>query len=315
MFPITDIPCNLPGCLTSSSVMALCNLLLLVCGLWMDRMKTQVISRDSDVNINFTRSNKKLWKRFWLVSCLLATIYSYFLLIYYMLPFTSRQDGFDVLIGASITLSLLMLVFLSWFLRKKVKLNQLYEGKRDFSLSDEDRGWIGGIIYYNPQNHHILVSHPMGSNAAFNLATPVGKGFTILGLLCALLGFGVCIWLMLDEFTPIKLSLQKETLVAEHIETEFTIPLKDIASLTIIEELPRIRKVNGTGLPNLSAGTFRNSAEGKVKVLLNPKLELFLRVETEDTIYYFSGYSDEVTQEVYENLTQVLPINTAVQLP
>lgn len=288
-------------------VMALCGVLLLLCGLWTDRTKTQVINRDSDVNINFTRANKRLWKVFWLANCWFSTVYSYFLLIYFALSPASGQDSLGVLAGAGITLSLLLLAFLLWFLRKKVKLDRLYADRRDFSPSQENRGWVGGIIYYNPQDRHILVPQKMGGGSTFNLATPAGKGFTVFGALCLLLGFGVCVWLMLDEFTPIKLSLQGETLEAEHTGTEFEVPLGDIVSLTLLDELPRMRKANGSGLPNLNSGTFRTGAEGKVKVLLNPKLERFLRVETEDTVYYFSSDSDETTREIYESLMRALP--------
>ena len=292
---------------TLFTVMAFCTLLLLVCGLWMDQTKTQVISHNSDMNINFTRTNKKLWKQFWLASCWLATIYSYFLFIYFMLPSTSRQDSSIVLIISSITLSLLMLAVLLWFLLRKRKLDRLYTNKQDFSLSDEDRGWIGGVVYYNPHDNHILVPQKMSCGSTFNLATPVGKGYSIFGALCLLLGFGVCVWLMLDEFTPIQLSLQGDALVAEHTGTEFTVPLEDMVSMTLLEELPKTKKVSGTGMPNLSAGTFRNSVDGRVKVLLNPKLELFLRVETQDTVYYFTGSNDEVTQNIYDRLTQAMP--------
>lgn len=154
-------------------VTALCTLLLLVCGLWMDRMKIQVISRGSDVNINFTRTNKRLWKHFWLVNCWFTTIYSYFLLIYFMLPSTARQNGSDALIYASISLSLLMLAFLFRFLYKKIKLDRIYADKEDFSLCQEDRGWIGGIIYYNPQNNHILVPQKMSGGSTFKLLLPL----------------------------------------------------------------------------------------------------------------------------------------------
>lgn len=151
------------------------SLLLVACAVWMDRMKTQVISRDSDVNVNFARANKKLWKRFWLMGCWLMTAYTLFLLVYFILPDTSGLAEFYMMIGGCILVSLTMLAMAIYFLSKKEKIDRIYEEKQDSSFVQDERGWIGGIVYYNPMDHHTLVPKKMGTGATFNLATPMGK--------------------------------------------------------------------------------------------------------------------------------------------
>ena len=284
-------------------VFALSNLLLMVCALWMDRMKTRVISQDSDVNVNYARANKKLWKRFWLMSCWLMTAYTLLLLVYFMLSDASGKVGFSLMIGGCILVCLVMLAMVIRLLAKKEKIEQLYESKQDFNKAQDEKGWIGGIIYYNPNDRHTLVPKKIGTGAAFNLAAPVGKGFTVFGMLCLLLVPILCVRLMVDEFTPLNLYVQEETLVAVHTDTEYSVPLEDIVTVTLLEELPKSRKVHGTNMDRLETGTFRNSVDGRVEECLNPKQNLFLRVETEDTVYYFSSYSEEATREVYELLT------------
>ena len=284
-------------------VFAMSNLLLVVCALWMDRMKTRVISQDSDVNVNYARANKKLWKRFWLISCWLMTAYTLLLLVYFMLPDASGKVGFSPMIGGCILVCLVMLAMVIRLLVKKEKIEQLYESKQDFNMAQDEKGWIGGIIYYNPSDRHTLVPKKIDSGTAFNLAAPVGKGFTVFGMLCLLLVPILCVRLMVDEFTPLNLYVQEETLVAVHTDTEYSVPLEDIVAVTLLEELPKSRKVHGTNMDRLETGTFRNSVDGRVEECLNPKQNLFLRVETEDTVYYFSSYSEEATREVYELLT------------
>lgn len=122
-------------------------------------------------------------------------------------------------------------------------------------------------------------------------------------MLCLLIVPVLSIRLMVDEFTPLNLYVQGDALVAEHTDTEYTIPLEDVVGVTLLGELPKGRKVHGTNMDTLEIGTFRNSADGRVEECLNPKQNLFLRVETEDTIYYLSSYSEDATREVYERIS------------
>lgn len=49
-------------------IFLLCNLTFYACAIWMDRMKTQVISSNSDVNVNYAGATKNLWKKFWVLN-------------------------------------------------------------------------------------------------------------------------------------------------------------------------------------------------------------------------------------------------------
>lgn len=281
---------------------SLSTLLLVGCALWMDRMKTQVISRDSDINVNFARANKKLWKGFWLINCWVMTAYTALMLIYLLSPNPSDQVSFYLILGGSIGLCIFMIFLITRLAAKVTKLNRLYEEKADFVPEQDEKGWIGGIFYYNPQDHHTMVAKRAGIGTTCNMATPFGKGIAIFTALCLLVIPLSSIWLMLEEFTPPKLTLQDDALMASHINAEYTVPLEDIESLTLLTELPRGTRVMGTSMSTLAKGTFRNSADGRVQECLNPMLEYFLRVETADTIYYLSSYDDNATLEIYESL-------------
>lgn len=283
-------------------VFSLSTLLLVGCALWMDRMKTQVISLDSDVNVNFARANKKLWKGFWLANCWAMTAYTALMLIYLLSPNPSDQVSFYLILGGSIGLCILMIFLITRLAAKVTRLNRLYEEKANFVPEQDDKGWIGGIFYYNPQDHHTMVAKRTGIGTTCNMATPFGKGIALFTALCFLVIPLSSVWLILEEFTPLNLTLQDNTLVASHVNAEYSVPLEDIVSLTLLTELPRSTKVVGTGMSTLKKGTFRNSVDGRVQECLNPMTNLFLRVETADTIYYFSSYSEEATREIYESL-------------
>ena len=60
-----------------------------------------------------------------------------------------------------------------------------------------------------------------------NLATPVGKGSAILGAVVLMVMIpAMCIWLILDEFTPIRLAVEDEILYAKHLNVDYEIQVK-----------------------------------------------------------------------------------------
>ena len=57
-------------------VMWLCGVALTAVAVWMDRQPTAVINNDSDVNLNYTRARKNIWKNFWLIVLWLNTAFA-----------------------------------------------------------------------------------------------------------------------------------------------------------------------------------------------------------------------------------------------
>ena len=56
--------------------------------------------------------------------------------------------------------------------------------------------------------------------------------------------------------------------------------------------------MNVIGMDNIYIGTFEVYREGTFETFLNPQNEMFLWIETEDEVYYVSGATDEMTEEV-----------------
>ncbi len=283
-------------------VFAACTPLFYGCALLMDRMKTRVISLNSDVNVNYARANKKIWKTFWGVCIWLNTAFT--AIILGLVCLTAFTDSFMInfILWGSIVYGVLTLVMCLYICKRKNALDKQYEDKRDIPDVNDENAWIGGILYYNPRDTHVMVNKKYGIGTTVNLATPVGKGNIVFAALVLLSLPIFCIWIMLEEFTPISLSLENNMLVAEHWKEDYSIPVLTIEDLTLVEELPKSTKVNGTGMDNLNKGTFRNSEDGRVQFFLNPQNNIFLRFTSGGTIYYMSGYDDAETLEIYELL-------------
>ena len=138
-----------------------------------------------------------------------------------------------------------------------------------------------------------------------NLATPIGKGSMILSaLILVLLIPGCCIWVLLLEFTPIRLQIEDQTLYARQLSTNYEVEVEQIENLEKITELPGWSKVCGSAMDTLEEGTFFIRNVGKCEVFLNPENTIFLHFSAAGIDYYMSGYDDAQTEEIYQLLTQ-----------
>lgn len=179
---------------------------------------------------------------------------------------------------------------------------QAYREKTDAFVPDDEDNWLWGMIYYNPRDKHVLVDKHIGMGTTMNMATPAGKAVGVFCGLMLLYLLMICIWCMLLEFVPIQLAVTDGRLVASQIGQDYTVPVCIVEEVELLEELPKLSKVNGTGMDTLKKGTYRIPEVGRCQVFLNPQNQVFIRFEAAGTTYYMSGYDDAETLEVYEAL-------------
>ena len=106
---------------------------------------------------------------------------------------------------------------------------------------------------------------------------------------------------MLD-FTPINTKIEDEKIICTHLSVEYEIPLEEIESYTVITELPEMTKTRGNGMDNVLSGSFEIYREGIVETFLNPQNNLFIKIETDDEMYYISGVDNAETQKIIDEL-------------
>lgn len=268
---------------------------------WMDKMPTQVISTDSEVNINYARAKKKLWKDLWLACAWVNTFYTAGMLLT-----VSREGSIGRLfLPATAAYVIITIALLFWVLKKKSKLDNFYKDYMDAPVPNNDDNWLWGMFYYNPRDKHTMVEKRWGVGTTVNMARPAGKAVIILTVVTLLLSLYACIWVILLEFTPIQLSVGNGYLQAGQIKEDYSIPLRSMHNLELVEELPHLSKVSGTGMENLLKGTFRVPEEGRCEVFLNPQNTVFIRFEFAGETYYMSGYDDAETMSVWEACNEI----------
>ena len=114
---------------------------------WMDRQPTAVINNDSDVNLNYTRARKNIWKNFWLIVLWLNTAFAAVILA---ASFLADNMGWMILTG-SMVYALATLLLCIPLMKQLRKIEAVYEAKRELNdNADDGRHWIWGIFYYNP---------------------------------------------------------------------------------------------------------------------------------------------------------------------
>lgn len=270
---------------------------------WMDRQKTQVISSDSEVNLNYTRARKNLWKNLWLWMAWLNTAYT----VAAAVVFVVDRFAVEWLLWGSLGYGTLTLGLLLWFAKRGSEIDACYEKAREEDFADDDDAWIGGIIYYNKKDKRTMVSKRIGIGTTTNLATPGGKILDGIAAAAFLILIPVCcIWVLLEEFTPMQLAVEENRLVAEQLDVDYEIPLDTIEQVALLSEKPRWKKVNGSATEHLYKGTFRMPDGQRCQLFLNPQNEFFLQIETAEGVYYMSAPDDAGTQEIYEIIEEGL---------
>lgn len=271
--------------------------LFLGMAVWQDRQKTQIISSDSDVNVNYNRAKKNLYKNLW-VFCSWINVAYMVCMIFCVDEWGRFTDMFWWATGVYAVGTLLPVI---WMVKRKLALDKTYETKRNRVASeDNDDNWIWGMIYYNPRDRHSMVEKRVGVGSTINMATSGGKAMVVFLALTMLSLPIISIWVIMLEFTPIHLVADQAQIVGNQLRQEIVIFMPAIEEAELLEELPKMSRNSGTAMENLRKGDWSVREEGNCTVFLNPQNELFLKIETPSTRYYLSGMDDEETTEVYE---------------
>lgn len=275
----------------------LCTFLFYVAAIWTDKLKVSVICEDTDTNMNYARAKKQVWKNFWLICAWVNTAYTVSILV----AMSFRTNGIAWIIVGSGIYCLVIIGMTIWLLKKMFAINHAYEDRRTLGESaDDDRYWYWGIVYYNPKDSHFMVENRMGTGTSVNMAKTSGKAMYIFATLCLLIIPVSCVWMIMLDFTPIQTTIVNDTIVCEHLSVEYEIPLEDIESYTVLNDLPEMTKLKGNGMDHVLSGTYEIYREGTFETFLNPKNNLFIKIETADEMYYISGIDDVQTQEIID---------------
>lgn len=284
----------------------ICSIIVILSMLWVtkyiNRRMPKIISKDSNVNINYKRAGDLIWSSVFKQTAWATVIY----MLVFAVGFWFDELYTTISIYASIVYAIVLVVICVIGARTQSKVDKSYSKKFDFKADmDNDKHWLWGIMYYNPTDTRNFVNTRMGMGLESNLAKPVGKMLTGVGIIALAGCIIMCLWVVAMEFSPMELQLNNNKLRAYHLGVKYEISTDEIESLTLITELPSMSKSSGNAMDEQLEGDFYvRSEQRKCKVMLNPKNEHFLKIESNGLLYYLADKDDGVTLEIYDGLSR-----------
>ncbi len=277
--------------------MLLTGILITICGFFMDRLKNDVISTDSDINANYNRAKKKNQANLFAAFLWVNDAY----LLVSLIAILIRYSNLLVVVGMLLYL-VLMMVELVIFVRTGQRIEERYHKEMQL-VQDDDAYWIGGVFYCNPRDRRIMVEKRAGIGATMNIGHPVGKGIGIISLLLLLFAFASIIWVGLVEATPILLRIENGSLICHQLRDEYVIPADAVESVEWGEDVHELQmmRTSGVGMDTLLKGNFIVNEKNGCKVFLAPQEKVYIHIVTTDgTNYYVSGATAGETEAVYQ---------------
>ena len=191
------------------------------------------------------------------------------------------------------------------FVRRERKIESRYINEMTVT-EDEDDYWIGGLLYYNPKNKRFNIKKRMGLGSTINMAHPVGKIVAAVIVLILIFCFGSMVYVGMAEATPIKMSIEDNTLICHHLSNDYEIEIDSIESITYDENIDSLTfaKVAGFGMPNLLKGSFSVNGENGCKVFLNPENGNYIKLVSKGVTYYLGAATAKETKTIYETLVK-----------
>ncbi len=261
------------------------------------RQRGDVAGPDSGKNAALTRVRRYNYGKMLLGTSYLTAI---FMLGYWLLQ--------DSALWTMVLTVAYMFVLIGFCLATEFSVRRVQERltRDEPGYVDEDDLWIWGMFYNNPNDRHLFVNDRTGSGMGVNIGRPAGKAFMAVtaALLVGLIV--VCIALALGFSSPFEASIEGNTLYFSHGMEKYEIALEDVTELELIYELPRARRIAGTGLPNLLEGRFSVEGYENVRISLNPEQPPYIAVETEDMTRIFALDTPEETEEFYDEISEAV---------
>ena len=260
------------------------------------RQASEAVDRDTDLTQALTQARRYQWSRFWLAAAWLTGAFN---LGIWLL----RDSALGFLVVTLVYCGVLLALCLATELAARRAQEALTRSTGQDYYVDTDDNWLWGLLYYNPNDSHLMINNRTGMGTSMNLARPAGMALAVLsGLIMAAMPL-IGVWMLSLESTPVTLALEGEALVARHVGTEYAIPLEDIASAELVDTLEDARRVAGTAMDNALTGRFQVAGE-RCTLCLDPQSPPFLRVVlTSGEVYYLGDRDPGLTQALLAALS------------
>ena len=257
------------------------------------RNRSETVNEEKDLTRVLTQIRHYNWSKIWLIASWLTAILSYSGLL-----FINNQVLALVLVLGLSTVICVEAVGIEIKIRKMQE--KLTKGSGIGTIVDEDDKWIGGMIYYNPNDNKLIVNERVGMNTTMNLAHTSGKvimGF-ILILTLAMPFTGPALHIYYEK--PIEINVTVGEIIASQGITEYHIKFSDIENIELINELPNdLVRVNGTAFEDILKGNFRSGKDNMI-LLVRPDNKPFIKITEKGGKVFVLGFEGGVESKFEE---------------
>lgn len=275
---------------------------------YLSRLRADVMSNDSRINIQIARVRNYQWSMAFVIMIWANAVFNFYI---WLRMGDMSADATEIIIVSLIYAAVLTAVMFNALI-KITKVQNKYADSFIVS-SDDDKYWLWGMLYCNKNDNRLMVNKRAGGmGSTINLAKPAGKIIMALTfILTAASLIGSSIYMLLADFTPIRLRIENDRLIAEQLSEEYNIPLNAVNGAELLEEPPDISKRVGTAMDSIYKGSFaEREGKRKCEVLVRITDGPYIRLETDTGIYYLNDEEPENTKAVYQELLAAI---TAVE--
>lgn len=263
-------------------------------------LKTDVVSTRSDVNIQLARVRQYQWSRFFSILIWCNTICT---LVMWAGMHWPKKTFFLIMVTMILYMAVIMAAAV-WTEAHIRKAYGMYAAQSGMDSGDDDDHWIYGIFYYDKNDNRFMVNRRVGIGTTVNMAKMSAKVFMgVLGAgTLALLIWAAC-FILMEDFTPITLKYAEDSVISRQYKEEYRIPMSEIESVELVEDLPSMSKRVGSAMDYVMKGSYLSEGYVSCKVCVRRKEPPFLKITAADgMVYYLNDEEPEVTRQVYEEL-------------
>lgn len=278
------------------------NLLILWFSIETKRQKVLMLSSNPQVNDELAILKKRLSSSNWLILALMNTIYLYLVLLFFL----RILDNFLwFLLLTYLYFAVVIYILLKCLqMIHKIQSQKLNNMEGSEAALEDDKFWIWGIFYHNPKEKKLFVKSRFTNGFTLNYAKLSARCINTSFLLLWYSGLVLCIWSVFMEYTPIKLSLNENKIIASQLREEYTFDLDSINSIHLLEESP-IQLITDDFLYFVK-GTYEVEDYGFCTFFMVPTNTYFIHIKTDTGGYLLSSYKDEETLNFYDQLLNTL---------
>lgn len=258
------------------------------------RNKSETVDENPAVAETLTRIRRYNWGKYWLLCAWLIAA------INLAASLTAGHPLFLMLSVLILSFAAVIAAVGIEFRTRRLQERLTAESGTDYYV-DEDDKWIWGIFYYNPDDSHLIVNQRIGINTTVNLARRAGRIITGVSVLVMFAMPFIGIWIGILESEPVTLRLTETAVIAEHAGTHYEVPADEITDIRLLQELPLIQRVWGTGMDSVQKGTF-SSEWGNLTVCLDPRTGPWLLISQGKENWLFGSSEQNSAAEIYAEL-------------